>query len=124
MDFKDFLSKAKERYIKNLDNCYENIEFLYDEISVINDIIARYMRKKAGFTRTKEERRREVADLRYSIFDIYQNINYYKSCINVEKKEMKRIYDTYGNFDTIEDEYIYEDCKYLEELQEPPENYS
>jgi len=124
MDFKDFLSKAKERYIKNLDNCYENIDFLYDEISVINDIIARYMRKKAGFTRTKEERRREVADLRYSIFDIYQNINYYKSCINVEKKEMKRIYDTYGNFDTIEDEYIYEDCEYLEELQEPPENYS
>ena len=105
----------------------------------------RYSNKKSGITLTVFQKQDEMTKVREQIPRVYENINYYKECINAERKEMKRIYDTYGfspkqqiryekyenhteynNYqeeDHQEDEYYennseVEECEKLEDLEE------
>ena len=96
MSMKDFVRRAEISSKENIRRAYSDIDFLYWQIDFLNDLLNRYSNKTSGKTLTVYQRQDEMARIREQIPRVYQDINYYKECINAEKKEMKRIYDTYG----------------------------
>lgn len=96
MSMKDFVRKAERRSKESINDCYRSIDMLHYEINFLNDLLTRYSNRKSGNTLTTRQRLSEMNSIRERIPRVYQDINYYKECINAEKKEMKRIYDTYG----------------------------
>ena len=90
-----FVEKAEEKAIKNIDNYYREIDTLYFEIETLQDSLWRYQHKKAGYNQTGIAKVKQMANIRGRILQVYDNINYYKECINAEKKDIDRIYKTY-----------------------------
>jgi chromosome segregation ATPase len=93
---KDFVRKAERQSKDSINRAYRSIDMLHYEINFLNDLLQRYSNKKSGRTLTSKERQNEMNSIRERIPSAYKDINYYKECINAEKKEMKRIHDTYG----------------------------
>jgi hypothetical protein len=84
---------------------------LYYELDFLNNLLHRYSNKTSGRTFSTKKRRDEMDSIRERIPRVYQDINYYKECINFERKEMKRIHDTYGtNYSYKYNEEKYEDA--------------
>jgi hypothetical protein len=93
---KDFIRKAERQSRENINRDYRNIDMLYYEIDFLNNLLQRYSNKLSGRTLSAKKRQDEMNSIRERIPRVYQDINYYKECINAERKEMKRIHDTYG----------------------------
>lgn len=91
-----FVKKAEKQSRETIDYSYREIYNLYLEIDFLNDLLISFINKKSGYTLSYREKQEEMDDIRERIPEIYRNINYYKECINVEKKEMKRIHAKYG----------------------------
>lgn len=92
----DFVRRAEQRSKESINRCYESINFLYYELDFLNDLLLRYSNRVAGKSMSTREKRNKETEMRERIPRIYEDINYYKECINCERKEMKRIHDTYG----------------------------
>lgn len=95
MSMKDFVRRSEQKSKENINRDYMNIDMLYYELDFLNNLLNRYSNKNSGKTLTVFEKQDEMTKIREQIPRVYENINYYKECINAEKKEMKRIYDTY-----------------------------
>jgi hypothetical protein len=93
---KDFVKRAEKNSKESINRAYRDIDFIYYEIDFLNNLLNRYSNKTSGRTLSVYERQDEMARIRERIANAYKDINFYKECINVERKEMKRIYDTYG----------------------------
>ncbi len=93
---KQFIKNSERQSKENINRDYRSIDMLYYELDFLNDLLYRYSNKKSGRTLSVRERQDEMASIRERIPLIYQDINYYKECINVERNEMRRIYNTYG----------------------------
>lgn len=96
MSMKDFVRRAEISSKENINRAYRDIDFLHYQIDFLNNLLNRYSNKTSGRTLSVYQRQDEMARIREQIPRAYQDINYYKECINAERKEMKRIYDTYG----------------------------
>lgn len=114
MSMKKFIEKSKEEININIIDSYRNIDMLYYEIDLLYYQLQRYSNKTVGQTLSHRERLREMNNIRKKIPLVYDDINYYKKCINVTKKEMIRIVDTYS---------CEEDLDELDELDEFDELY-
>ena len=93
---RDFVRKAELQSKESINRSYRDIDMFYLNINELNDMLLRYMNKRAGYSLTRAKREKEMNNIREMIADTYKTINYYKECINAEKKEMCRIHDTYG----------------------------
>jgi hypothetical protein len=142
MSMRDFVKKAAKQSKESINRSYRDIDDVYYQIDMLNNMMNRYMNKKSGASLTVKGRQNEISDIREMIADAYKSINFYKECINAEKKEMKRIYDTYGyppnryseeynddkdnEYDESDDfsygDEINEDC--LEEIKEYKYNFA
>ena len=96
MSMQDFVRRAEKSSKESINRAYRDIDFLYLEIDYLNNLLNRYSNKISGRTLTVYQRQDEMASIRERISNIYKDINWYKECINADKKEMKRIYETYG----------------------------
>lgn len=96
MSLQDFVKRAERSLKDSINRSYRCIDMLHYELSFLNDQLLRYSNKHSGRTLTARERQDEIADIRERIPEAYKDINYYKECINAERKELQRIYDTYG----------------------------
>ncbi len=96
MSMKDFIRKAERQSRESINRDYRSIDMLYYELDFLNNLLQRYSNKQSGQTFSTRKRQDEMNSIRERIPRVYQDINYYKECINVERKEMKRIHDTYG----------------------------
>jgi hypothetical protein len=93
---KDFVKRSEKSSKESINRAYRDIDFIYCEIDFLNNLLNRYSNKTSGRTLSVYERQDEMASIRERIANAYKDINFYKECINVERKEMKRIYETYG----------------------------
>lgn len=100
MSIREFVRRAEIQSRENINRDYRNIDMLHYELNFLNDLLNRYSNKKSGRTFSVGKRLNEMASIRERIPQVYKDINYYKECINAERKEMKRIFDTYG-FDSF-----------------------
>lgn len=91
-----FVRRAERQSKESINRSYRDIDMLHWELDFLNDLLNRYTIRKSGNTLTYSERHKEMADIRERIPVIYEYIKYYKDCIDAEKKEMRRIYNTYG----------------------------
>jgi hypothetical protein len=138
MSLQDFVRRAVPDLRASINRSYQAIDMLYWELDFLNDLLIRYMNKKAGYTFSVRERQNEMSDTRERIAEVYKYINYYKECINAEKTEIQRLYNTYGyppsksyTYDEECDEY-YDDEEVghvseddmLEEIKEYKYNYA
>ena len=105
MSMKEFVYKAERQSKESINLAYRNIEMVQYEIGLLNDQLKRYSNKVSGRTLTHRERQNEMNIIREKIPSAYSDINYYKECINAEKKEIKRIFDTYGYPQRSQDKY-------------------
>ena len=96
MSMKDFIRKAERQSRESINRDYRSIDMLYYELDFLNNLLQRYSNKQSGQTFSAKKRQDEMNSIRETIPRVYQDINYYKECINAERKEMKRIHDTYG----------------------------
>jgi hypothetical protein len=64
------------------------------------------MNKKTSYTFDIYEKQEKLAKIRERIPEVYKEINYYKECINAERIDMNRIYDTYDVDDMYDDDYL------------------
>jgi chromosome segregation ATPase len=103
---KDFIKKAERQSRESINRAYRSIDMLHYELDFLNNLLQRYSNKTSGRTFSTQKRRGEMDSIRERIPRVYQDINYYKECINAERKEMKRIHDTYGG------SYSYNEEKY------------
>lgn len=110
---RDFIKKAEKQSKDSINRSYRDIDDVRYQIDMLNEMITRYMNKRSGYTLTIKGRQNEINDMREMITNAYKSINFYKECINAEKKEMKRIYDTYG----------YSQNRYSEEYDDKDNNY-
>jgi len=110
MSFKDLVRRAERQSKQSINESYRSIDHLYLELDFLNDLLNKYNNKKSGLTYSRLERLEKMGQIRERIPEIYQDINYYKECINADKKEIKRIHETYGycNEPTYYEEYEYE----------------
>jgi hypothetical protein len=105
MSVSNFVRRAELGSKNTINNGYRSLDLLYFELDFLNDLLLRYSNKNTGITFSKNKRLYEMATIRERIPQIYEEINYYKDIINYEKKEMKRINDTYGKSDYYEISY-------------------
>lgn len=107
----DFVRRAEKQSKNSIKDCYISIDMLYYELDLLNDMRLRYQNKMSGHTLSYSERKAIINEIYDRIPDIYKDINYYRECINAEKMEMKRIYETYGYYNDYDsdDGGIYED---------------
>ena len=91
-----FVKKAEKQSRETIDRSYREIDNLYWEVDFLNNLLLSFLNKKSGYSLSYSERQREMDDICEIIPEVYKNINYFKECINVEKKEMKRIHAAYG----------------------------
>jgi hypothetical protein len=69
---------------------------LYWELDFLNELLNKYTARRAGNTFTASEKSKMVKEIRERLPLLHEDIKYYKDCIAAEKKEMQRIYNTYG----------------------------
>ncbi len=137
MSLQDFVRRAVPNLRDSINRSYRAIDILYYELDFLNDLLIRYMNKKSGHTLSVRERQNEMSDTRERIAGVYKDINYYKECINAEKKEIQRLYNTYGypssksyTYEDECDEYYDDNEEYrdednnLEEIKEYKYNYA
>jgi hypothetical protein len=139
MSLTDFVRRTVPKIRESINHSYRDIDMLYWELDFLNDLLLRYMNKKAGYTLSVRERQNEMSDTRERIAEVYKYINYYKECINAEKKEIQRLYNTYGyppaksytydeyNSEYSDDEYDYtykQEDEMLEEIKEYKYNHA
>jgi hypothetical protein len=114
----EFVRRAERQSKESINRSYRDIDILHWELDFLNDLQNRYIMRKSGNTLTYSQRHREMAEIRERIPKIYDYIKYYKECIYVEKKEMRRIYNTYG-FEPVQkttyEEYDGDDFEYTDE---------
>ena len=120
---RDFVKKAERQSKESINRSYREIDDLHWQINFLNDMLLRYMNKKSGKTLTHSERQKIMEEIRSQIPEVYKTINYYKECINAEKKEMKRIHNAYGYSYDIKPEYYTED-ELIQYNDYKPENNS
>jgi hypothetical protein len=118
MSIKDFVQRTKITSKENIHRAYEDIDLLYWEINLLNDQLNRYSNKTSGRTLSVYERQDEMAYIRERIYNIYKDINFYKECINFEKKEITRINETYGFNSSYESYFNNNNQYYDDELDE------
>lgn len=111
----DFVRRSEKQSKNSIRDCYISIDMLYYELDMLNDMRARYQNRNSGHTLSYSERKAIINDIYDRIPDIYKDINYYRECINAEKKEIQRIHQSYGYFDDGEEDYV--DDIYEEELE-------
>ena len=102
MSITDFVKRAERKSKESINRCYSSIDFLYWELDFVNDLLLRYSNRASGKSFSTRERMIKMAEIRERIPRIYEDINYYKQCINYDRKEMKRIHQTYGYPSTSE----------------------
>ena len=120
---KEFVQKAEIQSRESINRSYREIDNLHCEINFLNELLLKYMNKRAGYTLSYSKKQREMNDIRERIPEVYNNINYYKECINVEKNEMKRIHITYGYSYDIKPQYYTENTPIHYDIYKP-ENYT
>ena len=118
---KDFVTKAEQQSRESINRLYREIDILHLEINFLNELLLKYMNKTAGYTLSYSKRQREMNEIREKIPEVYNDINFYKECINVEKNEMKRIHKAYGYSHDIKPEY-YTEIKLIQYNEFRPEN--
>lgn len=109
VSMRSFVRRAERQSKQSIRESYVSIDLIHDEINFLNQLLDRYMNHRGGLTYTHSQRRKIIDEIRERIPAAYKDINYYKECINAEKKEIKRIHETYGYFD--EPQYIQDDCE-------------
>ena len=108
MSVNDFVKKAEKRSEEAITRSYREIDMLYWEINFLNDLLLRYINKKAGLTYTQTRRDYKMAEIRRRIPELYKEIVHCRACIKAEKSEIERIYKTYG-YPSEKEYYRYED---------------
>lgn len=119
-----FVRRAERQSKESINRSYRDIDMLYWELDFLNELLQRYTIRKSGNTMTYSQRHKEMADIRERIPEIHNYIKYYKDCIDAEKKEMRRIYNTYGfepKQKRIFEEYEGEELEYQDEYYDGPE---
>jgi hypothetical protein len=117
----EFIGRIEQQSKFNIKECHTSMNLLYFELNYLNDLINRYLTKKSGRNLTHSKRKATINDIRDRIPEIYKHINFYKECINVEKLEMRRLYDTYWYFDDCVEDY--DDNDELEVIKEYKYNF-
>jgi hypothetical protein len=106
---------------------------LYWELDFLSELLNKYTVHRAGNTLTTSEKSKMVKEIRERLPLLHEDIKYYKDCITAEKKEMQRIYNTYGfkpasrriNTEDYTDDMHYEeyyDAHYEENSEENSED--
>lgn len=127
-----FVKEQERKSRKTIKDHRESIDALCWEFEYLDDSLARLKNKKECYNLSVYDRNDEMEDITERMTRIINDINFYKECINVEKKEMKRIhnlwgygydgygYDDYGydNTNSAESEF---ERPYTEEDEEPEE---
>lgn len=90
-----FVRKAEKIANRALKEYYNNLNLLYWQIEILNKNMNVYNNKRA-IHQNYVVKFAHIDDIKETISRIYKEINYYKECINIEKREMSRIYDKYG----------------------------
>jgi hypothetical protein len=121
MEIEAFVRRTERQTNESINRSYRDIDILYCELDFLNDLLHRYTIRKSGHTLTFAERHKEMADIRERIPEIHEHIKFYKDCIDAEKKEIQRIYDTY-RFELIQkrtyEEYDGDEMEYVDEYEE------
>ncbi len=105
-ELRNFISKSTHLSKKSINDSYRSIDLLYYELDVLNDHLATCMNKKTSYTFDIYEKQEKLAKIRERIPEVYKEINYYKECINAERIDMNRIYDTYDVDIMYDDDYL------------------
>jgi len=103
---KQFIESAEDRCNRSIDECYKNLDMLYSDLDSLNNSLYLYRNKRLGNT---EDRIWHIMDIRNQIPKVYEDINFFKECINAEKREIARIRSQYlensSDFNLQEDEF-------------------
>lgn len=97
---KEFIKKSERQSKQNIRRDYQSIDMLYYELDLLNELLVQYSNQVASRTAgrivCRYKRQEEINSIRSRIPIVYQDINFYKECINAERKQMRHIYNTYG----------------------------
>jgi len=91
-----FVRRSEQQSKESINRCYRDLDMLYWELDFLSELLNKYTARRAGNTLTTSEKTKVVKEIRERLPLLHEDIKYYKDCITVEKKEMQRIYDTYG----------------------------
>ena len=90
------MRRSEQQSKESINRCYRDLDMLYWELDFLNELLNKYTARRAGNTFTASEKTKMVKEIRERLPLLHEDIKYYKDCISAEKKEMQRIYDTYG----------------------------
>jgi hypothetical protein len=88
----DFVKRFEDMTEESIRCSYQNIDTLYNELGVINELFTRLSNKRD--VPNKQSRLQEYQD---SIKIIYDDIRFFKECIDLDLRELKRVRTTYGS---------------------------
>ena len=108
---KDFVKEQEQKSRKTINDHYDSINALCWEFNYLDDLLARLKNKKDCYNMDVITRNEEMDDISERMTRIIKDINLYKECINLEKKEMKRIHNLWG--------YGYTNTTYETEYEKP-----
>jgi hypothetical protein len=91
-----FVKDQETKSRKTIKDHYDSINALCWEFDYLDDLLARLKNKKECYNMDVITRNEEMDDIGERMTRILEDINLYKECINVEKKEMKRIHNIWG----------------------------
>lgn len=117
-----FVKDQETKSRKTIKDHYDSINALCWEFNYLDDLLAKLKNKKECYNIDVITRNEEMDDISERMTRILEDINLYKECINVEKKEMKRIHNLWGygfSNTTYESEYETPYTEYDDILEEP-----
>ena len=128
-----FVRRSEQQSKESINRCYRDLDMLYWELDFLSELLNKYTVHRAGNTLTTSEKSKMVKEIRERLPLLHEDIKYYKDCITAEKKEMQRIYNTYGfkpasrriNTEDYTDDMHYEeyyDAHYEENSEENSED--
>ena len=91
-----FVKDQETKSRKTINDHYDSISALCWEFDYLDDLLAKLKNKKECYNMDVITRNEEMDDISERMTRILEDINLYKECINVEKKEMKRIHNIWG----------------------------
>jgi hypothetical protein len=119
---KEFVKNQERKSRKTVKDHYDSISALCWEFDYLDDLLARLKNKKECYKFDVIDRNDAMDEISERMVEIIEDINLYKECINVEKKEMKRIHNIWGygyTNDEYDSEYEKPYTEEDEELEEP-----
>jgi hypothetical protein len=110
---KETLERFEDSIADIIDNCYDNINELYYELSYLYESQKRYVAPTRTSLLPWYERNEQLDEIHNRIRSIFDTIRYYKDCITAHNNELKRLYKAYYKEEednrSNNDELLYDD---------------